>query len=172
MYLYDDNFLKEAGVVSSGNKAIDMQMMNNRRDVYLTAVAIALYFDEGAPVKLKNPRDAIEMYRTINQHLLNWKEVINTQFNVKAPIEDLKKLDNLAVVLYPVAAQWAEFKPREIGIFDKLLKRRPGISLHSKTESPTQHKQVITGEQPQQPVEAHNPIADALRKNLFNRGMK
>lgn len=164
-------------MVSSGDRGIDRQMMLNRREVRITAAAMALYHDEGAPISLVNPRDAMMLYRLINEHLEDWKYIINTQVNVgNPPIEDLKKFDNLAGALYPLANQFADFKPHQRGIFEHLanIGFKSPIGLTAPVKK-TEHKSIMsdtaTVDTPATiSNDIHRPVADAIARQLFKRG--
>jgi hypothetical protein len=177
MFLFDTKYLAEVGMVSSGDRAVDRQQMLNRREIRLTAAAMALYHDEGAPITLVKPRDAMPLYRLIIEHLENWKYIINTQVNVgKPPIEDLKKFDNLAAALFPLANQFAEFKPHQRGIFEHLanIGFKSPISLSAPAKK-TEHKPVMseapTADNPATiSNDIHRPVADAIARQMFRRG--
>jgi len=181
MYLHDKAYLEEVGIPSSGDRAIDRQMALNRREVRLTAAALALFLDEGAPIRLVYPKDAIPLYRLIVEHLNNWKTVIATEFNYgKPPIEDLRKFDALAAAVFPVANQFEEFKPQESNVMERLnraLTKRSPISLNAPVKKEPQiRKPMLTDnsrkEEPTPtPVPVgHTPIADAIARQLFKRG--
>lgn len=179
MYLYDQKYIDQVGRVTTGNKQIDNMLAHTRRDIYLTVVGIAMYHDEGAPVRLRNPKDAIPIYKMLTEHLQNWKTVIETQFNFKAPIDDLRKMDALAGAIFPLAAQWEEFDPKTRGIFEHLAKlNRTKLSLHAPQKVVTEHARILegmTGEAPAPQTiemmakETHTPIADAIARQLFQR---
>jgi hypothetical protein len=180
MYLYDKAYLEEVGIPSSGDRAIDRQMAHNRREMRLTAAALALFLDEGAPIRLINPKDAIPLYRLIVEHLNNWKMVISTQFNYgKPPIEDLRKFDALAAAVFPVASQFPEFKPQESNVMERLnraLSKRSPVALNApiKKEPPIR-KPFLTNNKKEEPTPTpvpvgHTPIADAIARQLFKRG--
>lgn len=173
MFLYSEKYIQETGLVSSGDRAVDRQMMLNRREMYLTPAAIAMYHDEGAPVRLLNPRDAMVMYKLIVEHLENWKWVIETQFNYgEAPIDDLKVFDKLAIQLFPLANQFEEFRPRPKGIFEQLSRiRRSPIGLTAPEKPADQPATAMTAIETgvHKPVPGHTPIADAIARQAFKR---
>lgn len=175
MYLYDQKYLEQVGTVSSGDRAIDRQMAHNRREVRLTPAAMAIYFDEGAPIKMVNPIDAIPIYRLILEHLETWKHIINTEVNIgNPPIEDLKKFDNLAAALFPLANQFNEFRPHQRGIFEHLnnIGWKSPISLDGPKQK--EHKSVMSDSPIDKPAtisnDIHRPVADAIARQMFKRG--
>lgn len=172
MYLYDQKYLEQVGTISTGDRNVDRQQQLNRRDIRLSGAAMALYFDEGAPIRLADPKDAMHLYRLILEHLENWKQIIQTELNIgNPPIDDLKKFDNLAAALYPIANQFAEFKPHQRGIFEHLynIGWRSPISLTAPPAKEEHTSAMADASAKKEKPSGHNPVADAIARQMFKR---
>jgi hypothetical protein len=59
------------------------------------------YWDQGVTVGIVNETDTKRIYEFISNHLLAWKQILDTGLNTRgAPLEDLVKLDQFANAVY------------------------------------------------------------------------
>lgn len=118
---YGVEYLREAGMLTTGDKTMDRELALSKRDLYLTIAAMVLNHDEGNTVILKNPVDSIEIYRLLREHLENWQWIINTQFNVDPPpAEDFIMMDNFAKAIHPLVLYAANGELPKTGLSKQL----------------------------------------------------
>jgi hypothetical protein len=99
-----DWVFSDYGVISSGNRDIDAQMMDNYMDILLTPMDMALYINRGVDLIVTTPADCVVIYELINQHLTDWVTALkNSPHYTTGPIADLKMFDELATLVWRVA---------------------------------------------------------------------
>lgn len=98
------DMINEVGDIVSGDENIDRGHFTRPCELYLTPIAMAIYYGDGAPIQLVNWVDAATIYRDVVAHLENWIYVIQNFHNVDAPpLEELLLLDRFASVLHSMA---------------------------------------------------------------------
>lgn len=102
MFFYPPEDVMVFGRPTSGNKRVDMQVMNSLRTVMIPGSTMAEYFSVGADVHFANPKNIVLVYDDIMQHLRQWESVIlnNLHGNIDIPLDDLVKLDQFKDALY------------------------------------------------------------------------
>jgi hypothetical protein len=116
MYVYTDDYMRQTGVVQSGDAVYDSRLPNTMVGGRYTIAQMAALMDEGATIRLDRPEDSKAIYDIINQHLENWSNSLNrtNSFDLKkAPENDLMLLSQLADVLYGYAKRFFQHeRPR------------------------------------------------------------
>lgn len=103
-YFFSAEYLQIAGVPTTGDKAMDLELMKMPRLVNITIAAMVHFHDEGAPIRLTNPKDAITIYKLLREHMDAWRNILNSMMGVDAPpAEDFVMLNNFAEAVKPVA---------------------------------------------------------------------
>lgn len=93
--------IKTFGMVTTGNKDIDRMQAEQWITTMLPISEIAEMYSNGVRLKVVNYDDTKKMYEAITAHISGWKEKIRFMVHdAQAPIEDLAKLDKLAVAVY------------------------------------------------------------------------
>ena len=96
--------IKLLGTYKSGSEEIDRQMMNNWISVYIPAVKIADYFQNGIGVKLTRNTEIQKLYDLYNEFCHYWAEALTMYLNIsKAPIDDLILYDRVAGEIFEIA---------------------------------------------------------------------
>ena len=110
-----EQMIKDFGMPTLGNRALDRQMHSDLVNVVISINAIVEYFKRGVTVYMQNNDDVNEIYNIVNNYLLAWKQQIDNCLNMgNIPTEDLLLLDRFAEMLYPVAAAYGA-PPRAMG---------------------------------------------------------
>lgn len=120
MHFYSQAYLDFVGVVSTGDKGQDRELMKEPIYTRDTIVVMATHFGNDVPVTLCKPKDAVEIYEIIRMHLDAWTEALKYQHNLNPPpVEEFEVLDEFAASIFEIARR---FKPE--------VKTR--VSLHSR----------------------------------------
>lgn len=157
--------LEEVGMLSSGNKDIDRALVHQRRDVYLSPVQMVLLSSEGAPIQLANPREAVEIYQNLKQHLDNWRILTEQVLNApEPPVDDLRKMDQFAASIYWIASQFTTEKlDASNSIFTRMSRRDISKMTRrhlTRDETPEAAPVADTG---------HSAVADRIARSVFIR---
>ena len=95
------DYIKEFGMMSSGDSDLDRESANTLIDRMLTIAQMAEFFNKGVTIRVLKDADCVSIYNAITDHLIAWKEQMNRIFNPSsAPIDDLKLLDKFAESVY------------------------------------------------------------------------
>ncbi len=172
IHCYSRTYLEEAGLPTTGDKAMDVALMQAKRDMYLTIAAMVIHHEEGTPLTLKNAKDAVEIYRLLMEHLETWKNIINTVYNVTVPpAEDFMMMDNFAKAIHPLVLAVNDNALPMQGLFAKLLTIQGkhsafvrGSMFERKTQTPP-----VEGEQIAPDPNIHRPIADDIARRLWRK---
>lgn len=93
--------VREKGVVVTGIPEIDNDIQNQLLTTYISIAKMSVYFNEGIPIKLCDPKDARDIYESISLHIHSWKAQLERGINIgDAPIDDLILLDRFANSIY------------------------------------------------------------------------
>lgn len=170
--LYSANYLKISGVVSTGDKTVDKAMGDYPVAVWLTPVAMAEFRNDGASFTLNNPADAAPIYKHLRDHLMDWKNHIDRNININdPPMEDLRKLEELAQEMYPIALGYMPVEEPSFGF----LGRNFGVMRGLSREAPILPKNDPTADPNVTPVDApyvarpHAPVFDSIVRALADR---
>lgn len=158
MNLYSKGYLEVFGTVSSGDKELDAAMAKSEVRVWLTPSAMAMFLDEGMGFRLIDPKDSVDIYNTINEHLTDWKRHTQLEVNpLNVPWDDLRKFENLAKEMFPIARGYMRNLPTPFdGIFNRTGVMR-GLS-RKRPDEDSSNKPVEK--------EAHSPILETMRQEM------
>jgi hypothetical protein len=99
-YLSVDH-IRAYGTNITGNKEVDRMQAEQWITTMLPISELAEMHSNGVRLALVNYNDSKQIYEVISLHLNMWKDKIKYMVNeMSAPIEDLVKLDKLAVAVY------------------------------------------------------------------------
>lgn len=162
MDLYSEKYLREGGMVTTGDKEVDRAMAYQKVQCYQTAAGMAELLDQGCSFHLVDPNDSVKIYRDVIDHLTDWKHYVTREINpINVPKEDLAKFDHLASEIYYIARGFMAMERQPEGFFTKLeaMERRRGIAKNrpevDSSGVPIQSSSV---------AERHTPIADSIRQ--------
>ena len=119
MFFHTKVEMDTVGLMSSGSPEQDRMMLLEDRDIYATIVLMTHFHAMGAPIRLRNPRDSVMIYKMLMAHLRRWQYIavhmVLSRPNV--PFDDLRKMEDFAGKVYALAARYAT----ELGPQDGLL---------------------------------------------------
>lgn len=134
-YLISETYIREFGMPSSGDKAIDAAQNSQYTVTFLNIDRMVELYKEGAPVYVLEPEAPKKIYEAISEHLQAWKDTVENGINVNsAPYEDLILLDNFAHAIYE-NAKYTLTSAEPESPFTKMLK---GYTLFSIRDNPRQ----------------------------------
>ena len=166
IHLESAEYTREAGVVVTGNKDIDFTMAQEKVHARFTAWALAEYVSEGVSFTVPNSEDCAKMYQMIQEHQSDWLHAAESNPNiVEAPIEDLRKLDELAGYLFPFARLHLMGRPfhgKFMETIDSIKSRRGGMTRHRMSAQ-------SSIEAPADPTQRHHPLSEALALKIKDR---
>lgn len=149
MYLYSAEAAKQVWMPSTGSAELDQSMIMQPCTMYITAVGMVMYYQQGAPVNLCNYKDSAEIYRLINEHIHDWRETIAYDINrTDAPLEDLHAMEEFAIELYRKAKYQMEKAPEygAIAEFKALFADPTGLKValpQEKVTLPKEHQPIV-----------------------------
>lgn len=168
MHLYSAEYLQQAGMLTTGNSAMDRATATEMVDVRLTIAGMAEYLNEGATIAIMMPEDTAKIYRLVKAHLDDWlEEVQRNPHKTSSPTEDLRKLDALAAYVYPHAKIYLNEKPFHGRLADALanISRSRGLRTNHTPQTAKEQQQAALKAMPQQ----HTPMADSIAQHTLQR---
>jgi hypothetical protein len=172
IYCYSRQYVEEMGVITTGDPTLDVALENAQRHRYMTIAAMISFYEEGATVTLLHPRDSIEIYRLVCEHLLNWQWIINNTFvTTHPPPEDFLLMDEFAKQIHPMTLVYGLGDVPKIG-FEHTLGKIQG--KHSGFLRSSLQKRIMSEPDPnatQQTIDPslHKTIADGMARQLWRR---
>jgi hypothetical protein len=166
IHFYSQEYLDTVGIVSTGDKAVDKEIMKNYIATRGTIMDIAKRFAEDVPVKLENARDSLQMYEAVRDHLVAWKQELAMGSNVgDAPVEDLRILDEFATSIFEIARRYKPELVRRKSMSTRLqsMGSSAGQTLRRGIPEATSNKPAAP-----KPLEVHSPMIDII-DDYFNR---
>lgn len=107
---YSKQYNTVVGHLSSGDKVLDQNLMNEYVNVGGTIADILKLFEKGADVRFQTPQDLVTIYEVLVCHLNNWLTYIDRDPNIKdAPLESLGLMAEFAESIRPTVIG---FKPK------------------------------------------------------------
>lgn len=91
-------------------------LLLNKKFVMYRPFEIAEYVTSGGALDINDPNDAIKVYGWIMEHMSNWLHHLETpqMLPKPTPMIGLRKFNNLANMLFPVANRYGYFKKSEV----------------------------------------------------------
>lgn len=166
MHMYDKKYLSQFGFTDSGNANINREMARSPQHVQLSVAAMAELHHDGVDIVLTVPEDSVKIYQMIYDHLMDWQvRIRENTFITAAPIEDLRKLDELAGEIYKIAKFYWKNKPYHGGFFQFLdTQSRAAIHRRAPLQTPGKEKPSAT--------DTHKPMVDSIGADLSRRNVK
>jgi hypothetical protein len=95
------DYVKHFGVPTTGDKAVDKVLANQKITVAINIATMVGYHKESIPVSIVAIDDVKKIYDYISVHLTFWKEQLEVGINIgNAPIDDLVNMDAFANDVY------------------------------------------------------------------------
>lgn len=121
LYLYSTEDIATFGYVTTGDSETDRVLATEEREVILTIAQMVAIHAEGGGVRLRNPKDSAQIYELIYTHLSDWRhEIENNPYRRKAPLDDLRAMDEFARELHEYAKMYLTFNPMNTTLFARL----------------------------------------------------
>lgn len=161
-YLYSPDHIKEYGIMTSEDRNIDRALAQSQTLTRQTIAEMAELFDRGATITLEDPSQSAEIYTVLNEHLVTWVNQVQSVNATEAPMQDLRKLEALAMEIYGIAKHYLKEAPGTNTLFKglKTLEGRRGMSrISGVRESVTLPDQ-------------HTAVTEVITKENFRRGRK
>jgi len=96
-----EEYIRQFGVPSSGDKKIDKEQMNQLITTYMTIEKMVSLFKEGVPIRLVEPDSPKRIYESTSKYLDYCRNMLERQINISdAPLEDLLAMDLFANSVY------------------------------------------------------------------------
>lgn len=174
IHFYSQEYLDTVGILSTGDKKMDVELMKTRIDTRGSVLAIALHHAADHSVMIQNPQDAVQMYEIANQHLLNWKNALARESNLPdVPIEDLEALEEFATSIYQIARRYKPEIREKVSIATRMrglggssaVGLRKGIS----TGRPATKVERFDSTKP---LPEHHPVIDSIKEYYSTSGPK
>jgi hypothetical protein len=167
IHFYSQAYLDTVGIVSTGDKVADKEIMKRPINTRGTIIEIARKFSEDIPVTITNPRDAVEMYEIARDHLHNWKRALAQESNLPdAPMDDLRALDEFATSIFEIARRFKPEVREKESISKRLRALGGGTNLRKGIVAPANVNKVAkTVELP-----THHPVIDTIEEYFAKRG--
>lgn len=146
------------GMPHSGDPVFDRQTPQELRDIMIPISEMVKYYHKGTHVYIVGEQTPKIIYEHITNHLLAWKNQIQSQMNLSnVPIDDLKLLDEFANSIYEHAKYHLsdEFIGSITGTMSDDLKKISRVSMLIKpTNEPVVRKESSTARN----VRIANPV--------------
>ena len=168
LFTMNTGTLKEVGTSTSGNPGVDRDLRSQWVTVSLTAVEMTEYLQKGAALMFEDPATATTLYLDIVEHLRGWLDsFINNPSLKRAPLEDLRKFDELAAAVFPYANARLMANEDDAGYgswLAKAARRRRGLAsmLANQAEEQVPQRAVYRS--------LSDQIAERLAQRLGNLG--
>ena len=160
IFLITEQELAHKGIVSSGNARMDRDAILGEVDAQLRICDMAEILEEGGSFTITEPQKSVEIYNTIVEVLNDWRHTVERTIVGDVPLDELRKLDALAVEVYKTARIFIKTSDT-VGFFNtaNLFKNRPlpGKALQDKPERKV--------------AEEHKSIYDSINAELITQGI-
>lgn len=165
MHTLSESKMNIFGISTSGDRNIDDTLLRSWVDVQMTIAEMVEYQNNGIPIIVKNPTQTVEIYETVKAHLTMWHNHTANNINVgNVPVDDLRKMDNFAAKIFPIACGFK--KPEELKINkgiqemlnagQKVFKVNAGIVDNTPIKPPKEHL-------------THTPLANIIAREFGNK---
>ncbi len=167
LYCYSETDIAEFGMVTTGNKDIDDSVNNAPASAALTINdMIELHCTKGVAITIEKPERSVIIYELIREATQAW--VDEMRFAVKPrlpPLEDLKKLDDFAAAIWPIARRY--YRIPITGVNDLFGTIRRGGFARTLDQAQQQLKDIDNGVKFIEAPKEHKRLSDIV-SNLQN----
>lgn len=160
-HLYTREYIEQFGIPSSGDSGVDRELANSKVLTRQTIAQMAELYNDGATMSLEDPSKSVEIYEVLKEHLRNWEaKVRNNVFEIDIPMDDLRKLDELAGEIFKVAKGYMKSNPTDSKLFSSLsrLNKRTGVKINDVRSNDTTVRD-----------SEYKPVVDTIAKEQFSR---
>lgn len=174
MHFHNTEFLSKAGMVMSGDRLIDGDVVNWPVTTQQTPAHLAKYIDDGVTVTDLSPADAAAIYCDIEEYLDERKHIAKSTFDMDIlSIEWVTLFEQLMNSLYSLACEHWINHPRQT----KVRLQIPGLGNNvlggsplTRRAEPVQEPEAPPSNLP--PRQKGHPAAAVIQDALQRRGLK
>lgn len=99
--------IRKRGIRLSGIKEIDDGVKTEWVKASINIDKMVEYFRQGVDVYISDIKDLEEIYKSVSEHVLSWKGLLERGINIyNAPLDDLILLDSFITKIYPQAKNY------------------------------------------------------------------
>jgi hypothetical protein len=96
-----EEYIKQFGVPTSGDKKIDREQMRQLITTYMPIAKMVDLFKQGTNIRLVEPDAPKKIYEAVSKYLDYCRDILENEINVAdAPLEDLLAMDHFANSVY------------------------------------------------------------------------
>lgn len=166
-YLYTDAYIQKFGLPTSGDMNIDRSLAESSVLSMQTIGELAELYADGASITFKDPSDSVVVYKVINAHLNDWHEKVRKSImGVNPPLEDLNKLNDLALELAPLASVYTKQEPNPSMLANQLETLGAGLGSLGK---PVISKPNPSGEKKEYSESPGTKVLDFITKSVYQQ---
>lgn len=116
------------GLALSRDARVNLELSRSMDPRYMTPAEMAyVVAGEGKKLILGDPKDAVKIYKDLDEHLCRWRDVVKYNGEIEIPLEGLYEFDQLAGMLIYIA--------RGHGLVTEVDRRAKYISRRSRRNS-------------------------------------
>lgn len=134
--------ISRRGIPHSGDREQDARYLKSFRQVEICLGTMADYLADGAPIELLDLSRCWEMYINTHDLVIAWQVAVQSDLNrVNVPVDDLAKLDALALFLFNKARELGQLpmqNGRQSSMFAGLSTYRFNMNRQPATPTPDQ----------------------------------
>ncbi len=172
IYCYSRQYIETMGTITTGDAQMDADLMQASRNRYMTIAAMLSFYEEGATITLLQPKDSVEIYRLITDHLKNWQWIINNILGASTPpAEDFLLMDEFAQLLHPMTLVYGLGTAPKLGM-DHYMGKIQG--KHGGLLKSALQRRIMSDVDPnakEQTIDPnmHKTIADSMARQIWRR---
>lgn len=160
-FMYGSEYIRKVGYHSTGNTLVDQMSIKDLTIMNQTIAGWAILHHQGAELILADEKDAIPIYKAIQQHLRDWLDFsrLNLHPDFCPPVDDFRALEAIAMY-YHIRVQELEPIPQTHSTLkNALLGMNRGASYRSTTRT---QRGIDTDE-----IKPYVSMVDDIEKNLY-----
>ena len=164
IHFYTQEYLDFVGILSSGDKKTDRQLMNEQVHTRGTIREIAEKWGDDINVILVNPRDSVRIYEALNAHLHDWNSAVKEDINLQmedVPLDKLALYDAFAGSIYEMARRFKPEIKERITANSRLRKMGGGFERSG-------YKRLAKISRPLE-IEEHHPVLEVMEREIARR---
>jgi aspartate aminotransferase-like enzyme len=110
--MYGEKYIEKVGYPVTGDGKLDRERLSTVEVMRQTPAGLAMLHAQGAVVDFVNPRDTVDVYEDIQEHLRDWEAMVVAGCHIDdvPPIEEFRMLEDVAIAIHSIAKY---FQPRE-----------------------------------------------------------
>jgi len=121
IHLISDDEINVVGIASTGDKQFDKDLLQEWIWTYMTPVVMVEMHLKGADLIIDDPKQSVEIYNTIVEHLSDWDKELKFSLNYNnPPTDDLIVFDEFAERLWHVAKHYVKQERETVSLFKAL----------------------------------------------------